>query len=64
MALWAMMMASPLIMSNDLRNIAPEFREILLNRQIIAVSKDRLGLPGKHISEVLFRKVDSISSSF
>ena len=31
MALWAMM-ASPLIMSNDLRDIRPEFKEILLTR--------------------------------
>lgn len=31
MALWAII-AAPLIMSNDLDNIRPEFRDILLNR--------------------------------
>lgn len=31
MALWAIL-AAPLIMSNDLKNIRPEFRKILLNK--------------------------------
>lgn len=31
MALWAIL-AAPLLMSNDLDNIRPEFQEILLNR--------------------------------
>lgn len=31
MAIWAII-ASPLIMSNDLKNIRPEFKEILLNK--------------------------------
>lgn len=45
MAIWSIM-ASPLIMGNDLRNISAEFREILLNKEVIAVNQDSLGIPG------------------
>lgn len=47
-ALWAIL-ASPLFISADLRSIRPEFRSILLNREIIAVSQDRLGLMGARL---------------
>jgi len=36
MAIWSIM-ASPLIMGNDLRNISSEFKELLLNKEVIAV---------------------------
>jgi len=36
MALWSIN-ASPLIMGNDLRNIKPEYKEILLNKEAIAI---------------------------
>ena len=49
MALWAVM-ASPLIMSNDLRNISSWARNILLNRAVIAVNQDPLGRQGKRVS--------------
>ena len=45
MAFWAML-ASPLFMSNDLRNISAKSKEILLNKEVIAVSQDPLGKPG------------------
>ncbi|KAG4071125.1 hypothetical protein HA402_014393 [Bradysia odoriphaga] len=45
MAIWAVI-ASPLIMSNDLKNIRPEFKEILLNKEVIDVSQDELGVQG------------------
>lgn len=45
MALWAIL-AAPLLMSTDLRNIRPEFAEILLNKRIIAVNQDALGIQG------------------
>nr|CAH7752863.1 unnamed protein product [Callosobruchus chinensis] len=48
MAIWAIM-AAPLIMSVDLRTIEPKFRDILLNKDIIAVNQDRLGIQGKFI---------------
>ncbi|KAL1432946.1 hypothetical protein MTO96_001934 [Rhipicephalus appendiculatus] len=51
MALWAIM-AAPLFMSVDLRTIRPEFKEILLNRQIIAVNQDPLGKMGRRIVSV------------
>uniref|UniRef100_A0A1B0GJD5 Alpha galactosidase A C-terminal domain-containing protein n=1 Tax=Lutzomyia longipalpis TaxID=7200 RepID=A0A1B0GJD5_LUTLO len=48
MAIWAIL-AAPLLMSNDLDRIRPEFREILQNRDIIAVNQDPLGLQGRRI---------------
>jgi len=49
-ALWAIM-ASPLMMSNDLRNIAPWAREILLNKEVIDVNQDKLGKMGRRVSQ-------------
>jgi alpha-N-acetylgalactosaminidase len=48
MALWSIM-AAPLLMSVDLRTITSEFSEILLNRDVIAVDQDPLGIPGGQI---------------
>uniref|UniRef100_A0A224YTB1 Alpha-N-acetylgalactosaminidase n=1 Tax=Rhipicephalus zambeziensis TaxID=60191 RepID=A0A224YTB1_9ACAR len=48
MALWAIM-AAPLLMSNDLRRMRPEFKQILQNRAIIAVNQDPLGIMGRKI---------------
>lgn len=50
MAYWAIM-AAPLIMSNDLRSISKESKEILLNKDVIAVNQDKLGIMGKRISK-------------
>ena len=49
MAIWSII-ASPLIMGNDVRNITKGGREILLNAEAIAVNQDRLGLQGFRIS--------------
>ncbi|CAJ0589229.1 unnamed protein product [Cylicocyclus nassatus] len=46
MTLWSMWSA-PLIMSNDLRKLKPEFKKILLNRDVIAIDQDPMGLMGK-----------------
>ena len=51
MALWSIM-AAQLMMSNDLRNIALPFKEILLNKEIIAVNQDKLGIMGKQVMKV------------
>lgn len=51
MAIWAIL-AAPLIMSNDLRNIRPEFKEILQNKEIIAVNQDPLGMQGRRLTKV------------
>jgi alpha-galactosidase len=42
MSLWSML-AAPLIAGNDLRNMDAATREILLNREVIAVDQDPLG---------------------
>jgi alpha-galactosidase len=44
-SLWAML-AAPLIAGNDLRNMAPETRNILLNKEVIAVDQDSLAKEG------------------
>ncbi|GIY49303.1 alpha-N-acetylgalactosaminidase [Caerostris extrusa] len=48
MAVWSILPA-PLLMSNDLRDMKPVFKEILLNAKAIAIDQDPLGLPGKRI---------------
>lgn len=45
MALWAIM-AAPLLMSNDLRDICPRSKALLQNRHIIAINQDPLGKQG------------------
>lgn len=45
MALWAIL-ASPLMMSNNLERIGRAEREILLNPHVIAVNQDKLGKMG------------------
>lgn len=47
-ALWAVM-ASPLLMSNDLRNLGDEYKALLQNKEIIAVNQDKLGKMGRQI---------------
>jgi hypothetical protein len=42
MTMWCMWSA-PLLMSNDLRTIGPEFLDVLLNEEVIAVDQDPLG---------------------
>jgi len=46
MALWSIWSA-PLLMSVDLRFIAEPFKKILLNRNVIAVDQDPLGIMGR-----------------
>lgn len=45
MALWVIM-AAPLIMSNDLRNICPRSKALLQNKHLIAINQDSLGQQG------------------
>nr|XP_020496101.1 alpha-galactosidase A [Labrus bergylta] len=51
MALWAIM-AAPLLMSNDLRDICPRSKDLLQNRRIIAISQDPLGRQGYRTAKV------------
>lgn len=48
MAVWSIL-AAPLLMSVDLATIRPEFKEILLNKDIIAVNQDPLGKQGLRV---------------
>uniref|UniRef100_A0A1A8N773 Alpha-galactosidase n=1 Tax=Nothobranchius rachovii TaxID=451742 RepID=A0A1A8N773_9TELE len=50
MALWAIM-AAPLLMSNDLRNIFPRSKALLLNKHIIEISQDSLGKQGSRTAK-------------
>jgi len=47
-SLWAMF-AAPLIAGNDLANMSAETREILLNKEVIAVDQDPLGVAASRI---------------
>lgn len=51
MTVWAIM-AAPLIMSVDLRTIEPKFRELLLNKDVIAINQDSLGIQGLLVFKV------------
>jgi alpha-galactosidase len=42
MSLWSML-AAPLLAGNDLRAMTPEIKDILINREVIAVDQDRAG---------------------
>nr|XP_049701010.1 alpha-N-acetylgalactosaminidase [Helicoverpa armigera] len=48
MAVWSIL-AAPLMMSVDLAQIDPAFKQILLNRDVIAVSQDKLGKQGLRV---------------
>ncbi|XP_023241723.1 alpha-N-acetylgalactosaminidase-like isoform X2 [Centruroides sculpturatus] len=68
MAMWAIL-AAPLLMSNDLRKIPSNFREILLNKEVIAVNQDKLGIQGKRIYmekkvEIWTRPINPVRSEF
>ncbi len=49
-SLWAIL-ASPLMAGNDIRNMTPETKEILLNKDVIAVDQDSLGMQGRKIRD-------------
>lgn len=50
MSLWCLM-ASPLLAGNDIRNMNESIREILLNREMIAVNQDPLGKQAKRVRD-------------
>ena len=51
MGMWAIM-ASPLLMSVDLRAIRPESKALLLNKGVIAINQDPLGVQGIRVMKV------------
>jgi len=50
MALWALL-AAPLLAGNDLRNMSPETRELLMNSEVLAVDQDTKGVQGHRVWE-------------
>lgn len=64
LAVWAIL-AAPFLISNDLRDIKPEIKELLLNSEIIKVDQDALGIQGQRVNtgnniEVWTRPVEPI----
>lgn len=53
MAIWAIL-AAPLLMSNKLNEIRPEFKRILQNREVIKVNQDVLGIQGNRVFRVCY----------
>jgi alpha-galactosidase len=49
-SLWAIL-AAPLMAGNDLRNMTPEIRDILINKEVIGVNQDALGREGRRVSK-------------
>jgi alpha-galactosidase len=49
-SLWCML-AAPLMAGNDLKNMSPEIKEILTNKEIIAVDQDPLGMQGRRVAK-------------
>jgi alpha-galactosidase len=50
MTLWSML-AAPLLAGNDLRSMSDSIREILLNREVIAIDQDKEGKQGRRLSK-------------
>jgi len=46
------LLAAPLIAGNDMRSMSPEIKEILTNKQVIAVNQDALGIEGHRVRKV------------
>ena len=47
-SLWAML-AAPLMAGNDVRSMSPEIRDILTNKEVIAIDQDPLGQQGRRV---------------
>jgi alpha-galactosidase len=47
-SMWALL-AAPLMAGNDIRSMRAEIRDILTNREVIAVDQDALGLQGRRV---------------
>ena len=49
-SLWSIM-AAPLLIGTDLRTVKPDALKILLNKEVIAVDQDPLGVQGKQVRD-------------
>jgi alpha-galactosidase len=50
MSLWALL-AAPLLAGNDLSKMTPETKSILMNKAVIAIDQDKLGVQGDRVSQ-------------
>jgi alpha-galactosidase len=48
-SLWAIF-AAPLMAGNDIANMTPEIKEILTNKEVIAIDQDPLGMEGRRVA--------------
>ena len=48
--MWCML-AAPLILGNDIRNMSQETKDIVMNREMIAIDQDELGVQGLHLRD-------------
>ena len=55
-SLWCIL-AAPLIAGNDLRSMTPDIKEILTNKEVIAINQDALGREGTRVWKVVDREV-------
>jgi alpha-galactosidase len=51
MSLWSLL-ASPLLAGNDLRNMTQEIKDILMNKEVVAVDQDTLGKQAARVAKV------------
>lgn len=51
MTMWSIM-AAPIMISSDVRNMSNETKELYLNKDMIAINQDSLGVQGHRISDV------------
>ena len=49
-SLWAMM-AAPLMAGNDVANMDEATRSILLNKEVIAIDQDKMGVQGRRVAK-------------
>ena len=47
-SLWSML-AAPLIAGNDLKNMTPEIKEILTNKEVLAINQDSMGIQARRV---------------
>lgn len=57
-SMWSML-AAPLILGNDIRNMSEETKSIIMNKEVIAINQDRLGVQG-----LRFKKEDGLEFWF
>ena len=50
MSLWSIL-AAPLLAGNDIRNMTPETKSILMNPEVIAIDQDKAGRQGHRVSQ-------------